>query len=59
MSFLIPGAERMIQASAVVMREVRGQDGSRRYGLQFQSLSDEDHTIVQQFLGGKLDADAT
>ena len=58
-SFLIPGAERMIQASAVVMREVRGQDGSRRYGLQFQSLSDEDHTIVQQFLGGKLDADAT
>ena len=58
-SFLIPGAERMIQASAIVMREVRRPDGSRRYGLQFHSLSDEDHTIVQQFLGGKLDAEAS
>jgi len=56
-SFLIPGAERMIQASAIVMREVQRKDGARRYGLQFQSLSEEDATIVHQFLGGKLDAE--
>jgi len=56
-SFLVPGAERMIQASAVVMREVKRADGSRRYGLQFQSLSGEDESIVTAFLGGKLEAD--
>lgn len=52
-SFLIPGAERMIQADAAVMREVP-KSGSRRYGLKFIGLQDEDEIIIGDFLSGKL-----
>ena len=53
-SFLIPGAERMIQTQALVMREAPRPAGSRRYGLQFLALSDEDTEIIRAFLAGRL-----
>ena len=53
-SFLIPGADRMIQTEALVMREVVRTGGARRYGLKFMSLPEEDQVIVTDFLGGKL-----
>lgn len=53
-SFLIPGADRMVQSDALVMREVVRAGGQRRYGLKFLSLPDEDQEIVHEFLGGQL-----
>lgn len=51
-SFLIPGAERMIQSESLVMREVVRPGGARRYGLKFLSLGEEDQGIVREFLAG-------
>ncbi len=55
-SFLIPGADRMVQTDALVVREVPKPDGGRRYGLRFLSLSDEDRTIITEFISGKGDS---
>lgn len=53
-SFLIPGAERMIQSDAQVMREVVRPGGARRYGLKFMSLAEEDRGTVRELLAGSL-----
>ena len=58
-SFLIPGADRMIQSDALVTREVVRAGGGRRYGLKFLSLSDSDQQIIADFVGGKHDAAAS
>lgn len=52
-SFLIPGADRMIQAQALVAREVEGPGGARRYGLKFLSLSEDERRIVTEYLSGQ------
>jgi len=52
-SFLIPGADRMIQTDALVVREVPKADGGKRYGLRFLSVTDEDRTIIAEFIVGK------
>ena len=51
-SFLIPGAGQMVQAEAVVMREVVRPGGARRYGLHFLPLDEESTTILQKCLSG-------
>ncbi len=51
-SFLIPGAGQMVQAQAVVMREVVRAGGARRYGLHFLPLSEESAGIIQKCLSG-------
>ncbi len=53
-SFLIPGADRMIQNEALVTREAVKPGGGRRYGLKFLGLAEEDASIVADFVSGKL-----
>ena len=55
-SFLIPGADRMVQTDALVVREVVKSDGGRRYGLRFLSLTDEDRVIVAEFVAGRANS---
>jgi len=55
-SFLIPGADRMIQTEALVTRETAKAGGGRRYGLKFLGLQDEDSSIVADFVRGQLEA---
>ncbi len=53
-SFLIPGADRMIQSQALVAREVDAGGGTgRRYGLKFLNLSEEEQRIVAEYLSGQ------
>jgi hypothetical protein len=52
-SFLIPGADRMIQSEALVMREVVRAGGGRRYGLKFHNLPEADREIIAEFVGAK------
>lgn len=49
-SFLIPGADRMIQVAGLVTRETEREDGKRRYGIQFLSLPEEEREMIANFL---------
>lgn len=52
-SFLLAGADRMVQTDALVVRETLRADGKRQYGLRFLSLADEDRAIIVDFVVGK------
>ncbi len=52
-SFLIPGADRMIQADALVIREVMGSDGVSRYGIKFLTLTEEEQRIIAEYLASQ------
>ena len=52
-SFLIPGADRMIQADALVIREVMGNDGVSRYGIKFLTLTEEEQRIIAEYLASQ------
>jgi CheY-like chemotaxis protein len=54
LSFLIPGAEKMVQAEAFVARDVGGSGRARRYGLKFVSLKADEKAVIQDFLSGKI-----
>ncbi|MFT5430142.1 MAG: hypothetical protein ACI9OJ_000815 [Myxococcota bacterium] len=49
-SFLIPGADRQIQAEGLVTREMLKDDGKRRYGIQFLSLGDYEREMIENFI---------
>jgi DNA-binding response OmpR family regulator len=51
-SFLIPGADRMVQAQAMVIREVTADDGTRRYGLKFIALEEAERKIIENYVAG-------
>jgi hypothetical protein len=53
-SFLIPGAEKMVQTEAFVTRDVGGSGRARRYGLKFVALKAEERGIIEDFLAGKI-----
>ncbi len=54
-SFLLPGADRMVQTDALVVRETIRPDGKRHYGMRFLSLTEEDRGIIAEFVVGKKD----
>ena len=55
-SFLIPGADRMIQSDAFVVREAVRPEGPRRYGLKFIDIGAEDEAIIRAYLSGQSGA---
>jgi DNA-binding response OmpR family regulator len=52
-SFLIPGADRMIQADALVIREVEGGGGGSHYGIKFLNIIDEEKQIISEYLASQ------
>ena len=53
-SFLIPGAENMIQGDALVARDDGGSGRARRYGLKFLTLTAVELAVIRDYLQGKL-----